>query len=80
LIAYKLLLLHFVTILSPHIGENYESPYSSRCPKCGKYFHHKLHRSWFVKKILAFIPFKKYFCANCKKAYYIIKKGTNKDD
>ncbi|OOQ60141.1 hypothetical protein BC343_26845 [Mucilaginibacter pedocola] len=60
--------------------ETHTKPLSSKCPKCGKHFHHKLHRSWFYKNVLFFIPYKKYFCANCKKAYYIIKKDDKHSD
>ena len=43
------------------------------CPKCGSSFHFQLHRAWFVKTFLYFLPVRKYFCAKCRKAYYIRK-------
>jgi len=44
------------------------------CSKCGTPFHFKMRRNWFIKRVLFFLPIKKYFCARCKKSSYIFAR------
>lgn len=44
------------------------------CRKCGSSYHFQLHRNWFVKKVLFFLPLRIYFCAKCQKTRYVLVK------
>jgi len=50
------------------------------CPICCEPSHLKLHRNWFLKYVLFFMPIRKYFCPGCEKPYYVnirkAPKGT----
>lgn len=46
------------------------------CRKCGSSFHFQLHRNWFVKTFLFFLPLRVYFCAKCQKTRYVLIKKT----
>jgi hypothetical protein len=41
------------------------------CPVCCEPSHLKVHRSWVLKRVLFFLPVRKYFCSGCKKPYYV---------
>jgi hypothetical protein len=41
------------------------------CPICCEPSYLKIHRSWFLKYVLFFLPLRKYFCPGCKKLYYV---------
>jgi len=45
---------------------------SLTCPACHQPFHSRTKRSWFIKHILYFLPFKVYFCKCCDKDVYIL--------
>ncbi len=45
---------------------------SLTCPDCHEPFHHRTKRSWFMKNILFFMPFKVYFCDKCDKDVYML--------
>nr|WP_294792968.1 hypothetical protein [uncultured Mucilaginibacter sp.] len=42
------------------------------CPACQSSFHHREKRSWFIKHVLFYLPFKVYFCERCSKDVYIL--------
>jgi len=41
------------------------------CPICCEPSHLKVHRNWFLKYVLFFLPVRKYFCAGCRRQFYI---------
>jgi hypothetical protein len=43
-----------------------------RCPKCKTPYHYTMPRGWFMRNILWFISVKKFLCARCIKAHYVI--------
>jgi DNA-directed RNA polymerase subunit RPC12/RpoP len=53
-----------------------KTPQKYSCPKCGAPHHYRLHRNWFIKYVLFFLPIGHYFCAKCSKGFYIIKKDN----
>ena len=46
------------------------------CSTCKNQFHFRMHRSWFVKNILFFLSVRKFFCAKCQKAVYILVQNN----
>lgn len=49
------------------------------CRKCGSSYHFQLHRNWFVKKLLFFLPLRVYFCAKCQKIRHVLVKKKSED-
>jgi transposase-like protein len=49
------------------------------CPKCNSQFDYRVHRSFFVKTFLFWLPLRRYACYSCKRKYYILhgKPFTN---
>ncbi len=43
------------------------------CPKCESEFYprDRIHRSFFVKTFLFWLPLKRYRCRNCKHKFYV---------
>ncbi|HZY36344.1 MAG TPA: hypothetical protein VFE53_06825 [Mucilaginibacter sp.] len=44
------------------------------CPICGQEFHHRVKRTWFLKHVLYFMPFRIYYCEGCEKNVYVLVK------
>ena len=47
------------------------------CPKCTIEFSEKLHRNFFLKYILQWLPVRRFYCGNCKNSYYKIVRKTS---
>ncbi|RKR81214.1 hypothetical protein BDD43_1359 [Mucilaginibacter gracilis] len=47
-------------------------PSKPKCKTCGRDFESRVKRSFFVKKVLFFLPFKKYKCSSCRKQVYVL--------
>ncbi|WP_157799087.1 hypothetical protein [Mucilaginibacter auburnensis] len=49
------------------------------CPACHQAFHHRTKRSWFMKYVLYFLPFRVYFCDRCDKDVYVLFREHHPD-
>ncbi|MGN5955734.1 hypothetical protein ACP6L2_14075 [Sphingobacterium lactis] len=57
-------------IITRSITERQES--HPLCPYCkGAYLYARVHRPWWVKTFLFYIPLKAYKCNNCNKISYV---------
>jgi len=41
------------------------------CGKCRAIYHFAIPQSWFMRKVLFFLPVKIYFCAKCNRRRYV---------
>jgi hypothetical protein len=41
------------------------------CPKCKSVLDYRIHRSFFVKTFLFFLPIKRYNCYHCKRKPHV---------
>lgn len=41
------------------------------CPKCKTPFDARLHRNFFVKTFLFWLPLRRYACYTCNRKYYV---------
>lgn len=48
-----------------------KSPKSYHCPKCDTLTDYRVHRSLVVKKLLFFMPLKRYWCPRCFNRFYV---------
>lgn len=55
--------------------ENPDKPLKKKafCKRCDMELRRQVHRTWFVKNILFFLPLRKYICINCLRTYHIFK-------
>jgi hypothetical protein len=55
---------------SPNNKTN-ERSYVALCSKCKNSLEDRVHRGFFVKKLLFWLPIRKYMCYKCKRGQYV---------
>lgn len=48
------------------------------CPKCSNgVLMYRVRRAGWVKRLLGFLPLKRYSCSHCRKRSYVFEKGAD---
>lgn len=48
--------------------------YAAICSKCKNGLDERMHRGFFVKKFLFWLPIRRYKCYRCKRGQYVLVK------
>jgi len=60
-------------VLSINQHEKTEVKKTAVCPKCKSELDNRVPRGFFVKKVLFFLPLKRYMCYKCQRKRYILR-------